>query len=117
MSLPKNFNLRWLLISVALIAGVFATVGAGGLQGLVMYLSLILAIVITAAPGPATLISRVLVLFMGVGGAMVGWCLLSGMFPYQSVGMGWYQGSLDGIGGWATGILVASWRASVLFAK
>ena len=117
MSLPKNFNLRWMFIAVALIAGIFATVGAWGLQGMVMYASLILVIVITAAPGPPSPVSRVLVLFMGVGGAMVGWCLLTGWFGYVSVGQGWYRGSLSEIGGWAAGILVAAWRASVVFEK
>jgi hypothetical protein len=115
--MPKNFSLKWMLLAIALLAGLFAVVSAGQLQGLVIYLSFILAMVIFATPAEVNVGARALILLMGTGAAMIGWCLLSGCFGLQSVGSGWYRGQLDEIGGWATGIFVAAWRASCVFSK
>ncbi len=113
----KNFSLKWMLVAIALVAGLFAAISTGQLQGLVIYLSVVLALVIYATPAEVNFGDRALILLMGVGAAMVSWCILSGFFLSQTIGRGWYRGELDEIGGWATGIFVAAWRASCLFSK
>ncbi len=113
-SYPKNFSLKWLLIGVTVISCLFGALAAGGLQGLVIYLCILMGIYTLLAPAPASMSARGAVIFVGIGAALLSWCVLQGMFGSLSIGQGWYRGNLAEIGGWGTGLLASAWRASHL---
>ncbi|MCG8648414.1 MAG: hypothetical protein MI861_01195 [Pirellulales bacterium] len=115
--MPKRFSLKSMLIAAAVIAGLLAALATRELIGLVVYISVLLACFILFAPAPTNLTNRVLILFLGVGAGLVGWCFLKGAFGYVSVGTSWYSGDADEIGGWSVGIFIGAWRASVLFSR
>ena len=107
-----KYSLRWMLVFVGLIAGLFGALLTGELMGLVIYISIVLFLFVFWVPSTAPLGLRISVLFLGVGAGLIGWCVLDGFFPGRSIGQRFYHGPLADAGGWACGVFATSLRLS-----
>lgn len=110
--MPTSFSLRSVLIAIALFACALGAIMLAEGQGLVCFAAVLLAVTIFLAPSNESFASRMLIVLMGVGAGVAGWCALHRLFGDDMIGRYWYRGRLDEMGGWAIGIFIGAWRAS-----
>lgn len=106
----SSYSLRGLVVlitSTAVLAGGFSV---GKFAGLVVASAALTGMLLLTVPSNASYSERFLAMAMSMGGALVAWCWFEGTFRSQSIGFGWYSGSLPTIAGWGSGICLAAWQ-------
>lgn len=114
--MKKNFSLWSLLITVTLVGVGLGLTITFQLTGVVVLVAILLAAVILLTPDPVVRwADRLLLLFFGVGCSFLGWCVFDAWSEGGQLGSPWFNGRLEEIGGWSTGIVATAWRASHMF--